>query len=164
MCTLAETGGRTRVRLRSSVVRPRAAGASWTSRTSSAAWAARDDHTSVIDSSGTIYVIGGYTEGSFFGGTYHQDVWTGTNSGASCLAAMGGRTRVRLRSSVVRPRTAGVTWSLRAASAAWGGRSAHTSVIDSTGAIYVIGGSAGSTYYQDVWVSTNGGADRTRGG
>jgi hypothetical protein len=58
-------------------------------------------------------------------------------------------------------------------SAPWAGRSRHTSVIDATGAIYVIGGTsyarngsawfAGkSTYYQDMWASTNGGADRTR--
>jgi hypothetical protein len=30
-------------------------------------------------------------------------------------------------------------------------------VIDAAGAIYVIGG-LGSTYYHDVWVSTDGGA------
>jgi hypothetical protein len=32
-------------------------------------------------------------------------------------------------------------------------------VIDAAGAIYVIGGEGGiTTYYQDVWVSTDGGA------
>jgi hypothetical protein len=35
-------------------------------------------------------------------------------------------------------------------------------VIDAAGAIYVIGG-VGSTRYNDVWVSADGGADRTRG-
>jgi hypothetical protein len=54
-------------------------------------------------------------------------------------------------------------------SAPWDARSGHTSVIDAAGAIYVIGGRNGNIYphyiyYQDVWVSTNGGADRTRGG
>ncbi len=36
-----------------------AAGAMWTNRTSSAPWAGRDGHTSVVDAAGAIYVIGG---------------------------------------------------------------------------------------------------------
>jgi hypothetical protein len=41
-------------------------------------------------------------------------------------------------------------------------RYGHTSVIDGTGAIYVIGGRGGiGTNYNDVWASTDGGADRT---
>ncbi len=60
---------------------------------------------------------------------------------------------------------AGVTWTSRTTSAPWGARFGHTSVVDAAGAIYVIGGyGVGSTYYQDVWVSTDGGADRTRAG
>jgi hypothetical protein len=43
-------------------------------------------------------------------------------------------------------------------------RRSHTSVIDAAGAIYVIGGYDGSTYYKDVWATTDGGADRTRAG
>ncbi len=62
---------------------------------------------------------------------------------------------------------AGVTWTSRPrtsrpTSAPWAARAYHTTVIDAAGAIYVIGG-LGSTYYNDVWVSTDGGADRTRG-
>ena len=60
---------------------------------------------------------------------------------------------------------AGVTWRLVIASAPWAGRAGHTSVIDAAGAIYVIGGtgssSAGTIYFKDVWISTDGGADRT---
>jgi hypothetical protein len=37
-------------------------------------------------------------------------------------------------------------------------------VIDAAGAIYVIGGLTSSGYLQDVWVSTDGGADRTQSG
>ncbi len=37
-------------------------------------------------------------------------------------------------------------------------------MIDAAGAIYVIGGWGFITYYNDVWVSTDGGADRTRAG
>jgi hypothetical protein len=56
---------------------------------------------------------------------------------------------------------AGVTWTLVIASAPWAARYCHTSVIDAAGAIYVIGGVGGGsdgTWYQDVWASTDGGA------
>ncbi len=58
---------------------------------------------------------------------------------------------------------AGASWTNRTISAQWAARTYHTSVIDAAGAIYVIGGFDGFTYYRDVWVSTDGGADRTRG-
>jgi hypothetical protein len=59
---------------------------------------------------------------------------------------------------------AGVTWTSRTLKAQWADRAFHTTVIDAAGAIYVIGGfSGGSTSYKDVWASTDGGADRTRG-
>jgi hypothetical protein len=65
-------------------------------------------------------------------------------------------------SSVGCPRAAGATWRLVIASAPWAAREGHTSVIDAGGAIYVIGGrssSRGTVYfYNDVWVSTDGGA------
>ncbi len=59
---------------------------------------------------------------------------------------------------------AGATWRLVSASAPWAAREGHTTVIAAAGAIYVIGGIGGGTYYEDVWVSTDGGADRTRAG
>jgi hypothetical protein len=42
--------------------------------------------------------------------------------------------------------------------APWAVRSGHSSVIDAAGAIYVIGGVGGGTYFNDVWISTDGGA------
>ena len=44
--------------------------------------------------------------------------------------------------------------------APWAARRHHTSVVDAvSGAIYVIGGvGSGSTTYNDVWASTDGGA------
>jgi hypothetical protein len=75
--------------------------------------------------------------------------------------------RARLRCSAIgfrcRARSAaGITWTSRTASAPWAGRAGHTSVIDAAGAINVIGGRAGdgggATYFNDVWVSTDGGA------
>jgi hypothetical protein len=57
-----------------------------------------------------------------------------------------------------------VTWTSSTSNAPWAARSSHTSVIDAAGAIYVIGGGSGGTYLKDVWVSTDGGADRARVG
>jgi hypothetical protein len=76
------------------------------------------------------------------------------------------RALLRLSSLGSRALAAGVTWTSRTTSAPWAGRSGHTSVIDAAGAIYVIGGyGEGSLhYFQDVWASTDGGADRTRAG
>ncbi len=53
-----------------------AAGGTWTSRTTSAPWAARCWHTSVIDAAGAIYVIGGSK-----GHSSYNDVWA-TDGGA----------------------------------------------------------------------------------
>jgi hypothetical protein len=69
-----------------------------------------------------------------------------------------------------RASAAGATWRSRTTSAPWASRYAHTSVIDAAGAIYVIGGygrtGRDGTFFQDVWVSTDGGArpDSVRGG
>ena len=62
---------------------------------------------------------------------------------------------------------AGASWATRTASAPWAARYYFTAVIDAAGAIYVIGGNNGThgpVTLQDVWVSTDGGADRTRAG
>jgi hypothetical protein len=61
---------------------------------------------------------------------------------------------------------AGVTWKSRTTSAPWDGRRQHTSVVDADGAIYVLGGASynsgtdTTTYFNDIWKSTDGGADR----
>jgi hypothetical protein len=75
------------------------------------------------------------------------------------------RTRVRFAFVIGRPPicAAGVTWRRVIASAPWAARAYHTTVIDAAGAIYVLGGNSGTTFYKDFWVSTDGGADRTRG-
>jgi hypothetical protein len=43
-------------------------------------------------------------------------------------------------------------------SAPWAARRGHSSVVDAAGTIYVIGGYNGTTYFNDVLVSTDGGA------
>ncbi len=59
----------------------------WTCRTASAPWAAREWHTSVVDAvSGAIYVIGGYNSGT----TDLQDVWASTDGGARAGLGRGG--------------------------------------------------------------------------
>ena len=63
-----------------------AAGITWTSRTTSAPWAARYLHTSVVGAAGAIYVIGGSDAG---GGTFYQDVWASTDGGVR-TDSMGG--------------------------------------------------------------------------
>jgi hypothetical protein len=49
-------------------------------------------------------------------------------------------------------------WICRTKSAPWAGRYGHTSVVDASGAIYVIGGDGSTDYYHDVWVSPDRGA------
>ena len=61
-----------------------AAGVSWTSRTTSAPWAARALHTSVIDAAGAIYIIGGQGSTGAL-----KDVYVSADGGA-------GRTRAVL--------------------------------------------------------------------
>jgi hypothetical protein len=59
---------------------------------------------------------------------------------------------------------AGVTWITRTANAPWAARLRHTSMIDAASVIYVIGGLGGTTsgtVLNDVWASTDGGADPT---
>jgi hypothetical protein len=58
---------------------------------------------------------------------------------------------------------AGASWESRTAGAPWGLRRGHASVVDKTGAIYVIGGCLVAngqclTYKNDVLASTDGGA------
>ncbi len=76
-------------------------------------------------------------------------------------AAPGGGARCgdSVRPAGCRARSAaGITWTSRTAKAGWAARYSHTSVIDAaSGAIYVIGG-FGGTGFNDVWVSTDGGA------
>ena len=77
---------------------------------------------------------------------------------------------MRLRWSSVGSPTlpAGASWQyvVNSGNASWDARSRHTSVIDAAGTIYVIGGYSGyargsETNYNDVWKSSDGGADWT---
>ena len=92
-----------------------------------------------------------------------QRVRKGTRGVAGVLGRRRGRPRVRVCGCVIvlgyaHRSAAGVTWTTRTTSAQWAARYGHTSVIDAAGAIYVLGGFNGGTTFQDVWVSTDGGA------
>jgi hypothetical protein len=65
-----------------------AAGVTWTSRTTSAPWAARCWHTSVVDAAGAIYVVGGSK-----GHSAYNDVWA-TDGGADRTKSRGSRGKI----------------------------------------------------------------------
>ena len=85
------------------------------------------------------------------GGIYSSACDGRTATCASCVGAIGRFARA----------AAGVTWTSRTTSAPWAARYWQTTVIDAAGAIYVIGGWSGTNYLNDVYVSADGGADRT---
>ncbi len=86
------------------VSRASAVGVSWTSRTTSAEWAARYGHTSVIDAAGAIYVIGGNNGGA----ASYNDVWASTDGGAGPDYGKG-KGRLRVGGGVL----PGTPWGLR---------------------------------------------------
>jgi hypothetical protein len=74
-----------------------------------------------------------------------------------------------MRFALVVCRSTGASWRLVIASPPWTARYSFPCVIDAAGAIYILGGyastgaSSGNIYYNnDVYVSTDGGADRTQ--
>jgi hypothetical protein len=83
----------------------------------------------------------------------------GTGSINSSAGGAGGRACVGAIGRVSHVLAAGRTFTNRTLAAPWGDRASHTSVFGViSGAIYVIGGNDGQKRYQDVWVSTDGGA------
>jgi hypothetical protein len=93
------------------------------------------------------------------GWVYDRVCATGTLTG---LQAADGRSCICVGHRSLGHVAAGATWTRVTASAPWAARYGHTSVINAAGAIFVIGGGS-SSYYNDVWVSTDGGADRALG-
>ncbi len=77
---------------------------------------------------------------------------------ATCgINSSAGAGRRRVRGCGVVRSAVGVTWTSRTSGAQWAARQGHSTVIDAAGAIYVLGG-LGTTNYNDVWVTTDGGA------
>jgi len=138
----------------------------------------------VIDSKGTIYVMGGRS-----GSTYLNDVWQSKDGGVTwaevtadapwagrdghatvidsrgTIYVMGGRNgigRTTLLSDVWRSTDGGKTWKEATPDAPWRARDGLTAVIDSSGTIYLLIGAYGSTPYNDVYQSSDGGATWTQ--
>ncbi len=102
----------------------------------------------------------------------HALLWHGLIRGLAVFIARPAAARATVHACLrsvppadLRALDAGVTWTNRTLTAPWDIRGFHTSVIDAAGAIYVLGGWYGSTYFNDVWASTDGGArpDSRRG-
>ncbi len=76
-----------------------------------------------------------------------------------CVCVMGFPHRLEYcTTGVLEYWSTGATWASRTASAPWGRRQGHTSMIDAAGAMYVIGGYGSGGVFKDVWVSSDGGA------
>lgn len=143
-------------------------GVTWTQATASAAWAARNGHTSVVFD-GKIWVIGGNTPSN-----YRNDVWyssDGVNwtqaTNSAGWTARCGHTSVVFDNKMwvlggydgsdrndVWYSTDGVNWAEATGSAGWTARSIHTSVV-SDNKMWVLGGYDGSDR-NDVWYSSDG--------
>jgi len=109
-------------------------GATWTQMTASAGWRPRQAHTSVVMPDGSIVLMGGIDSGS---GTSLNDTWRSTDYGA--------------------------TWMQMTASAGWGARYDHTSVVMPDGSIVLMGGDVyPAVYGTDTWRSTDNGATWTQ--
>lgn len=155
-------------------------GGFWTELTMSTPnWGTRSYHTAVIDSQGTIYVIGGYINSAA-----SSDVWTSANGitwtkitqtttfsarfahasvidSSDNIYVIAGRFywNETAISDVSKSSNKGVSWT-RVGSVP---RAVYspTAVMNSNGAIFVIGGGANELSYDDVFKSTNGGVTWT---
>jgi hypothetical protein len=109
-------------------------GASWTqvSGEGVAPWPARYGQSSVVMPDGSIVLMGGNN------GLYLNDVWQSWDDGASWTQVSGED------------------------GAPWSGRYGQSSVVMPDGSIVLMGGTDGSTYYNDVWQSWDDGATWTQ--
>jgi len=151
----------------------------WTELTPGAEWSGRYGHSSVVLPGGSIVLMGGYD------GAYRNDVWISTDQGATWeqqTAAAEWSAR-RMHASVVLPggdivliggydgafhndvwisTDQGATWTQQTAAAEWSARSFHTLVVLPDDSLLLMGGASSSgTLWNDVWRSTNQGANWT---
>jgi len=146
-----------------------------------APWEARAFHTSVIDNQNNIYVIAGFKSGQIA----IEDVWKSNSEGTdwndlqatglserygqsavidnnNTIYVMGGVNNftlppIYILNDVLKSND-GKTWTVQNASALWPKRYGHTTVIDTDGNFYLMGGSdRNNILYNDVWKSTDKG-------
>ena len=137
---------------------------------SSAPWAERWQHTTVVHED-RIFVLGGW------GGRYMNDVWSSSDglhwiqesvsaqwksrmfhctvSLNGSMYVIGGSDGKTLLSDVWGSSDRGATWTLVCEAAPWGGRQGHSCVVVE-GEVFLIGGlEAGGTRRNDVWKSSD---------
>ena len=153
----------------------------WRLVNASAAWTARDYHSTVAMPDGSIILMGGVN------GNLKNDVWRSTDKGKMWTlvnASAGWSARYRFNSVVMpdgsivliggfgsfttsddvwRSTDNGVTWIRQTASAEWAPRGAQSSVAMPDGSIILTGGYDGNTdlMVNDVWRSTDNGESWT---
>ena len=153
--------------------------APWTEKTASAAWPARNGHSSVAMPDGSIVLMGG----NVLGTGWSNDVWRSTDNGATwteqtagaawsprynqgsvtmpdgSILLIGGNATDGLKNDVWRSIDNGATWTEQTASAAWSPRFGSSSVAMSDGSILLTGGYNYSVgHMNDTWRSTDEGA------
>jgi len=141
-------------------------------------WSARDGHSSVVMSDGSIVLMGGDD------GDYKNDAWRSTDNGAnwtqqtasagwttrsrftsvsltdSSITIHGGRQGKNRRNDVWKSTDKGANWTQQTASAEWTERYWHASVALTDDSIVLMGGDDGD-YKNDAWRSTDNGATWT---
>ena len=157
-------------------------GKTWTQMTASAGWAARYGHTMVALSDGSLVLAGGQD------GTYtFNDVWRSTDNGANwtrqtehagwadrnvhrsvaladnTIIVTAGYDFTNAYHDVWKSVNLGVDWTQVTADAGFGHRYLTALVLDGEGGLVIVGGWVlGTGSMNDVWRSTNNGANWTR--
>ena len=158
-------------------------GVTWSQINASPGWLARYGHSTVVQSDGSIVLMGGYN-----GVIYKNDVWKSTDQGATWtqINASAGWTARYLHNSVIMPdgsivlmggagsatyfndtwrsTDGGFTWTRINASGGWVARRSFSAVEVPDSSIVLFGGyvGIGSVYLNDTWRSTDQGATWTR--
>jgi PKD repeat protein len=153
----------------------------WTTVNANARWPARNAHSSIVLSDGSIILMGGQNISRFL-----NDVWRSADNGATwtqvtshagwsarfCFSSvtmpddsivlMGGFNGGSSVNDVWRSEDKGATWTQVRSNADWSEREAHSSVVTRNGSIVLMGGTSGAGPQNDTWLSTDRGATWTQ--
>ena len=157
-------------------------GAHWTLMNADSGWGGRYGHTTVTLPDGSIVLIAGYVPYSSM-----NDVWRSTNNGLTwtqrnasafperylhasvalsdgTIVVTGGYNGLNDLNDTWKSTDNGLTWTLANASSGWQVRERHGMVAMPDDSILLMGGtnSTSTTFYNDIWRSTDKGATWTR--